>query len=65
MEQPQRKTSPGFYRLIAILFFIISLILAGVAVRRHEWFFWVFAGITLMNACMATLRFFVARELGR
>lgn len=53
-----------FYRVIAAVFFVISGLLIWRAVASHEWFFWAFAAITLLNALMSTLKSFVVRETG-
>jgi len=64
MEE-RRKASPGFYGLMSILFFAIGAALIWFAAIRREWFLGVMGGITLLNSLMCTLRYFVARELGR
>lgn len=61
MEQ-QRSSSPTFYRNAATLFFVIGGILLWAAITRHDWVYWAFAGITLLNAVMATLKFRQIRE---
>jgi hypothetical protein len=61
MTEP-RKPSPNFYRMIALLFLIIAGALVWQAVRRHEWFFWVIAILTIVNALMAWLKSQVPRE---
>lgn len=61
---PQRKPSPKFYKIMSILFFAISAILAWRAFRAHDKFLWTFAAITLLNGCMAALKAYVVRETG-
>jgi hypothetical protein len=62
MDQPQRSTSPKFYRNAAILFFVIGCILVWQAVARHDWVYGAFAGITFLNALMTTLKLISLRE---
>jgi hypothetical protein len=65
-EQQQRKSaSPRWYRNSAILFFLIAAVLAWEGIRRHDWVYWAFAGITFLNAIMTTLKFLTVRETGR
>ncbi|HLY99799.1 MAG TPA: hypothetical protein VKT33_12135 [Candidatus Angelobacter sp.] len=52
--------SPGFYKITAFAFFIISGILFYAAFTRHAWFFWAMAVITLVNAIMTILKYQVA-----
>ncbi len=62
MEQGQDKASPRFYRNIAAIFFAIGVILVWAAIRQHDWVYWAFAAITLLNALMSTAKFFQVRE---
>lgn len=62
MVEPQRTTSPKFYRNAAILFFVIGCVLAWQAVARHDWVYGAFAGITFLNALMTTLKLISLRE---
>ena len=62
MDQPQRSTSPKFYRNAAILFFVIGCILVWQAIARHDWVLGAFAGITFLNALMTTFKFISLRE---
>jgi hypothetical protein len=65
-EQQQRKSaSPRWYRNTAIIFFAIAAVLAWAGIRRHDWVYWAFAGITFLNAIMTTLKFLTVRETGR
>jgi hypothetical protein len=62
MDQPQRNTSPKFYKNAAILFFVIGCVLVWQAVARHDWVYGAFAGITFLNALMTTLKLISLRE---
>jgi hypothetical protein len=33
--------------------------------RKHDWVYWAFAGITFLNAIMTTLKFITIRESGK
>jgi hypothetical protein len=61
MDQ-DRSTSPKFYRNATILFFVIGCILLWQAIVRRDWFYGAFAGVTFLNALMATLRIISLRE---
>jgi membrane protein YdbS with pleckstrin-like domain len=61
MDQVQ-SSSPRFYKNVAILFFIIGGILLWAAIARHDWIYWAFAGITILNAVMSLLKFHQVRE---
>ena len=65
MEQQHRSASPMWYRNTAIIFFLIAGILLWAGFTRHDWVYWAFAGITLLNAVMTTLKFLTVRETGR
>jgi len=58
----QRSASPLFYRVVAVLFFLIGAGLIFAYFKTHELIFAIFGGITLMNALMATLKSLVVRE---
>jgi len=60
----QSSPSPTFYRVVAVVFFAIGAVLVWLAITRHEWFFWAFAAVTLLNGLMSTLKSFVVRETG-
>lgn len=63
MEQRlQRKSSPEFYKRATIAFFGIAFILAIVAIKRHDWVYGAFAGITFLNGLMTTLKTISLRE---
>ena len=57
-----QSSSPKFYRNAATLFFIIGGVLVWAAITHHDWVYWAFAGITLLNAGMSTLKFLQVRE---
>ena len=61
-EQPQRSTSPKFYRNAAILFFVIGCVLVWQAIAHHDWVYGAFAGITFLNALMTTWKLISLRE---
>jgi hypothetical protein len=62
MDKISTNSSPRFYRNAAILFFVIGGILSWAAVTRHDWMYWAFAAITLLNALMSILKFRQVRE---
>ncbi len=62
MEQQRSSTSPKFYKNAAILFFIIGGILLWAAITHHDWMYWAFAGITILNALMSVLKLKQLRE---
>jgi hypothetical protein len=61
MTEP-RKPSPKFYQIIAVFFLIIGVVLIWQAVRRHEWLYWAFAIMTIVNGLMAGLKSLVPPE---
>ncbi|MGH9568856.1 MAG: hypothetical protein ACRD4F_04420 [Candidatus Angelobacter sp.] len=65
METQHRNASPQWYRNTAIVFFAIASVLVWAAISKHDWVYWAFAGITLLNAIMTTLKFITVRESGR
>ena len=62
MDQINTNSSPRFYRNTAILFFVIGGILFWAAVTRHDWMYWAFAAITILNALMSIMKFRQVRE---
>jgi hypothetical protein len=62
MDQVRTNSSPRFYKNAAILFFLIGGILLWVAITHHDWVYWAFAGITILNAVMSLLKFYQVRE---
>ncbi|HWG50472.1 MAG TPA: hypothetical protein VN669_12305 [Candidatus Acidoferrales bacterium] len=66
MEQQEKQgASPLWYRNTAIIFFAIAAVLAAAGLRKHDWVYWAFAGITFLNAIMTTLKFITIRESGK
>ncbi|HYX52224.1 MAG TPA: hypothetical protein VE783_02155 [Candidatus Limnocylindrales bacterium] len=62
MEQRQHSNaSPQWYRNTAIVFFVIGLALTGAWLKKHDWVYGAFAGITFLNAIMTTLKFITVR----
>ena len=59
---PPRPSSPRFYRNAAILFFVIGGVLLWAAITRHDWIYWTFAAITILNALMSVLKLKQIRE---
>jgi uracil DNA glycosylase len=65
MDNEKRSASPLWYRNTAIIFFSIAAVLVWAAVAKHDWVYWAFAGITLLNAVLTTLKFLTVRESGK
>ena len=59
---PTRPSSPRFYRNAAILFFVFGGVLLWAAITRHDWMYWAFAAITILNALMSLLKLKQLRE---
>jgi hypothetical protein len=59
---PTRPSSPRFYRNASVLFFVIGGILLWAAITRHDWVYWAFAAITILNALMSVLKLKQIRE---
>ena len=55
MPQPQQGSS-GFYKFMAVVFFILGGVLIWAAVHQHSWFFGAFGIITVINGLMSTLK---------
>ena len=55
-------SSPAFYRNSAVLFFAIGAILVWAAIRQHDWIYWAFAAITILNGLMSVLKLKQLRE---
>jgi hypothetical protein len=64
-QQEKHSASPLWYRNTAIVFFAIAAVLAVAGLRKHDWVYWAFAGITFLNAIMTTLKFITVRESGK
>lgn len=62
MEQPQRNSSPAFYKKATIVFFTIAFVLGWAAIVRRDWVYGAFAGITFLNGLMTTLKTISLRE---
>jgi hypothetical protein len=60
--QQTSSSSPRFYRNSAVLFFVIGGILLWAAITRHDWVYWAFAAITILNALMSVLKLKQLRE---
>ncbi len=65
MEQQQRNAPPGFYKIVAILFYLIGGILVFMAITRRDWFYGAIGGITLLNAVMTTIKLRHMPETGK
>ena len=65
MEQQQRKPSPGFYKGVAIVFFLLGVLFVYAAIRQHSWFFGAFGAITLFNGFMSILKSIAAAEINK
>ena len=65
MQQQTARQSGSLYQVASILFFMIGSILVVAAIRTHDWVYWAFAGITLLNGCMTTLKYLATRETGK
>ena len=65
MDNEKRSASPRWYRNTAIIFFAIAAVLVWAGLRKHDWVYWAFAGITLLNALLTTLKFLTVRESGK
>ncbi|HET7873300.1 MAG TPA: hypothetical protein VFL42_12355 [Terriglobales bacterium] len=61
-QQQRAAASPQWYRNTAVIFFVIAAVLVWTAITRHDWVYWAFAGITLVNAIMSTLKFISVRD---
>jgi len=59
------KPSPNFYKVIALVFLAIGVVLIWQAWVRHEWMFWFFGIMTVVNAIMAGLKSLVPKETRR
>ncbi len=57
-----QSTSPRFYRNAAVLFFVAAAVLLWAAITYHDWLYWAFSAITILNALMSILKFRQVRE---
>jgi Na+/H+ antiporter NhaB len=55
-QQPLRNPAPGFYKIAAIVFALVSCVLFWLAATRHDWMYWAMAIITLVNAIMSFIK---------
>jgi hypothetical protein len=62
MEQQPRKPSPNFYKVIAVAFLVIGAVLIWQAVVTHDWRYWAFGIMTVLNAIVSALKSQVPRE---
>jgi hypothetical protein len=61
MNAPPRS-SPTFYKGMALVFFLLGGIFVWAALRQHSWFYGAFGAITIVNGLMSMLKSFAARE---
>jgi uncharacterized membrane protein HdeD (DUF308 family) len=61
MTEP-RKPKPSFYRIMAVVFLIIGAVLLWWAATHHEWVYWAFGIMTIVNGLMSGLKSLVPRE---
>ena len=64
MAEP-RKPSPNFYKVMAVAFLAVGVVLIWQAMVRHEWVFWALGIMTIVNAIMSALKSLVPKETGR
>lgn len=64
MTEP-RKPSPNFYKVLALVFLAIGVVLIWQALVRNEWLFWAFGIMTILNAIMSALKGLVPGETKR
>jgi hypothetical protein len=64
MTEP-RRPKPNFYKVMAFIFLVVGVALIWAAVVRHEWIFWAFGIMTVINAIMAGLKSLVPKETRR
>ncbi len=65
MEKQPSNPKPGFYKATAFVFLVVGVVLIWAAVVRHEWIFWAFGILTILNAIMSALKSLAPRETGR
>jgi len=56
MNQPRSQASPGFYKFMAVVFFVLGGVFIWAAVHQHSWFFGAFGIITILNGLMSILK---------
>ena len=52
----QQQGSAGFYKFMAVVFFVLGGVFIWAAVRQHSWFYGAFGIITVINGLMSTLK---------
>jgi hypothetical protein len=62
MDQQPYNSSPGFYKKASIAFFVVALVLTGLAIAHHDWTYGAFAGITFLNGLMTVFKTISLRE---
>ena len=60
-----RSPKPGFYKVLALVFLAIAVVLIWQALRRNEWLYWAFGIMTILNAIMSALKGLVPGETKR
>lgn len=63
--QQAKNPAPNFYKIMAVLFFVIGVAVIGAAVVFHGWMYWAIGIMTLINAGMSWLKSLVPRETKR
>jgi len=61
MAEPKHP-KPGFYKVLALVFLAIGVVLIWQALRRNEWLYWAFGIMTILNAIMSALKGLVPGE---
>jgi hypothetical protein len=64
-KQEPRKPNPNFYKVLAVVFLAIGVVLIWQALRRNEWLYWAFGIMTILNAIMSALKGLVPGETKR
>jgi len=62
MNQQQSKPAPTFYKVMAVVFFVLAAVFIWAAVRQHSGFYWAFAIITVINGFMSIVKSSAAKE---
>jgi hypothetical protein len=60
-----RAPNPNFYKVMALIFFAIGVALIWQALKNHEWIFWAFGIMTIINAIIAGLNSLTPKETRR
>lgn len=64
MAEP-KNPKPGFYKVMALVFLVVGVVLIWQALQRNEWLYWAFGIMTILNAIMAALKGLVPGETKR